>query len=157
MQEEKDTACVLEEIKNAALSGGLNVIKANENNFKDISFSKFFNDYLASHQNLKLSSIINDSGITRQHAHAIINGDKNGNRDKIIALCFAAGMNLDETNHALIYAKHSALYSKDRRDSYIIYAITKKETGSREYVTATDLSILLDEEGQSPLDIMIMR
>ena len=153
MQEEKDTACVLEEIKKAATSGGLKGIKANENNFKELSFSKFFNDYLASHQDLKLSSIINNSGITRQHAHAIINGDKNGNRDKIIALCFAAGMNLGETNHALIYAKHSALYSKDRRDSYIIYAITKKETGSREYITATDLSLLLDEEGQAPLDI----
>ena len=41
MQEEKNTACVLEEIKNAALSGGLKVIKANENNFKEISFSKY--------------------------------------------------------------------------------------------------------------------
>ena len=29
MQEEKDTACVLEEIKNAALSGGLKVMKVN--------------------------------------------------------------------------------------------------------------------------------
>jgi hypothetical protein len=62
-------------------------------------------------------------------------------------------MTLDETNHALIYAKHSALYSKDRRNSYIIYAISKKETGSRKYVTSTDLSLLLDEEGQAPLDI----
>ena len=62
-------------------------------------------------------------------------------------------MTLDETNHALIYAKHSALYSKDRRNSYIIYAISKKETGSRKYVTSTDLSLLLDKEGKAPLDI----
>ena len=154
MQKEKDTACVLEEIKNATvMPGGLKHLSSNEDDFKDMSFSAFFNSYLASHQNLKLSAIIKDSGIVRQHAHAIINGIKNGSRDKIIALCFAAGMNLVETNHALTYAKLSALYPKDRRDSYIIYAITKKETGSREYITSTDLSLLLDEECQSPLDI----
>lgn len=154
MQKEKDTASVLQSLKNVTtLSGGLSAISENDCNFVEKSFSQFFNQYLADHQNLKLSTIIKDSGVSRQYAYDVINGVKSASRDRIIALCYAAGMDLEETNHALIFAKHNALYAKNRRDAVIIVAITSKTNGSNACLTATDLSMLLDEEEQEPLDI----
>lgn len=154
MKKEDDTAFVLEELNNATtLSGGLNAISCNEESFCDICFRDFFNQYLANHRNIKLANIIKDSGLSRQYAYQILNGTKKANRDRILALCFAAGMNLDEINHALIYAKHNPLYAKNKRDAIIIVAINSKCRGANDYATATDLSLLLDEQGQTALVI----
>ncbi len=154
MREEKDTAMVLEELNNAtSMRKGLHSIEENNDNFVKISFGEYFNRYQANHSELKLADIIRDSGLDRKYAYAVANDTRKANRDKIIALCFAAGMNLDEMNHALIYAGHNALYARDKRDALIILAINGKCRGDKDYVTATDLSILLDENGQEPLDI----
>ncbi len=154
MQKEKDTASVLQSLKNVTtLSAGLNAISQNTGNFTEMSFSDYFNRYLADHQDLKLSAIIKDSGVSRQYAYDVINGIKSASRDRIIALCFAAGMDLDETNHALIYAHHNTLYAKNRRDAVMIVAITSKAGGSNACSSVTDLSILLDEQGHDPLNI----
>ncbi len=154
MQKEKDTASVLQSLKNVTtLSDGLNAISENYNSFVEMSFSQFFTQYLADHQDLKLANIIKDSGVTRQYAHDVIKGVKSASRDRIIALCFAAGMDLDETNHALIFAKHTALYARNPRDAVVIVAIRSKMSGSKACLTATDLSILLDEQEHEPLDI----
>ena len=154
MEKEKETSEVLQELNNVTtLSSGVNMINSNDIDFTYTSFTDFFNKYLSEHQDLKLSTIVKDSGLSRQYAYAIINGERSGNRDRIIALCFAAGMNLDEINHALIYAKHPALYAKNKRDALIILAINSKQRGSQEYLTSTDLSIFLDEQDQPPLDI----
>ena len=154
MQKEKDTAFVLNELNNATtLSSGLNMINNDTIEFKNLSFSDFFNNYISEHQELKLANIIKDSGLSRQYAYDIINGKRAGSRDRIIALCFAAGMDLNVTNHALKNAKHHELYAKDKRDAIIILAINSKRNGSHDYVTATDLSILLDEQNQEPLNI----
>ena len=154
MKEEKSTDAVLKRLNSVTtLSEGLKTISANDDSFVDMSFSDYFNQYLANHQSLKLSTIIKDSGVSRQYAYDVVNGVKSASRDRIIALCFAAGMNLNETNHALIYAKHNALYARSKRDANIIVAINSKSIGSKTCLTATDLSILLDEQGQEPLDI----
>jgi len=154
MREEKNTAMVLEELNNATtLRKGLSTIEDNKNNFVKISFGEYFNRYLASHSELRLADIIRDSGLSRQYAYSVADGTKNASRDRIIALCFAAGMNRNEMDHALIHAGHSVLYPKDNRDAYIIVAIASKCRGDREIVTATDLSIFLAEKGQEPLNI----
>ena len=154
MREEKDTSKVLEELNNAtSLRKGLSSIEENKDNFLNVSFGAYFNRYLANHSERKLADIIRDSGLDRKYAYAVANDTRNANRDKIIALCFAAGMNQDEMNHALIYAGHNALYARNKRDAIIILAINSKCRGDKEYVTATDLSIFIDEQGQEPLDI----
>jgi len=154
MREEKDTSMVLEELNNATtLKKGISSIEENKDNFVKISFGDFFNRYLADHKDLKLADIIRDSGLSRQYAYSVADGTKNASRDRIIALCFAAGMNKDEMDHALIHAGHSALYPKDNRDAYIIVAIASKCRGDKEFRTADDLSLFLDEQGQDPLDI----
>ena len=154
MDKEKDTSHVLQELQNVtSLTESLKVINNNDGNFTDMTFSKYFNQYLASNQTLKLSNIVNDSGLTRTYGYAVVNGEKKGSRDRIIALCFAAGMTFDETNHALKYAGHNELYARGKRDAVIIAAINTRNNPSSNCKTVTDLSILLDEMGFEPLDI----
>lgn len=154
MDKKKNTEFVLNELNNAhSISKGLKTIENNQELFHDKSFSSYFNDYLANHQELKTAQIIKDSCLSRKYAYEIINGTKKASRDRIIALCFAAHMNLDEVNHALIYAGHNQLYAKNMRDAVIILVINQSYRGNSEYKTITELNILLDEQNQIPLDI----
>ncbi len=138
-------------MKSNSSSEGLDFINTNISNMADITFSDFFNDYLAKHYELKLADIVRDSGITRQYAYDIINGKRNGSRDKIISICFSACMSFDEINHALIYSGHNQLYIKNKRDAFIINAIKFKKNLNLTNTTA--LNAYLDGYNQEPLDI----
>lgn len=54
------------------------------------------------------------------------------------------GLNLEETQRALSIAKEGKLYSKDKRDSILIYSINKKQT-------VLDTNNLLFEMGEELL------
>ncbi len=152
--EEKNTAFVLNELNKAPTHGqGLNLVNDDSMGFKDMSFSDFFNNYLASHPEIKPADVVRDSGLTRQYFSQIVNGQKNAGRDKIIAICFAARMNTDETNHALMHAKHSHLYVKDRRDGFLYNEIRWHNIGKSDRKNVTELNLFLTERGFPPLDV----
>ena len=154
MEKNKDTAFVLNKLNNSSsLSQGLKVISDNEEVFVKKTFSAYFNDYLAAHREMKPSEIIELSGLNRTYAYDVLTGKRNASRDRIIALCFASKMNLEETNHALIYAGHNALYARDRRDACIILAINRLQQGSVDFKNVADLNWFLDDQDQDPLDI----
>lgn len=104
------------------------------------SFAQYFNEYIGEH-NLVLSEIIDRSGISRNYAYNIVNGTRNPGRDKIIALCIGAGMNVSACNRALKIAKEGVLYPKDERDARIIIAIN---SGA---VKVMDINFILESEG----------
>lgn len=154
MNKEPSTAFVLEQLNKATNTmSGLKYIEENILSSKNISFKDFFDCYLASHPDLKQSDIIRNSNLSRTYAYEILGGTKKGSRDKVIALCFAANMNLDETNHALTYSGNSSLYAKDKRDSIITLAINMKQKNNVDIKNVTDLNILLEKYNLTPLDI----
>ena len=55
-----------------------------------------------------------------------MNGSKRPGRDKILALCIAAGLDLKETKRALESAGEAPLYSRNKRDAIILYAINNR-------------------------------
>ena len=86
------------------------------------SLSAYLENYLAAHS-LDKSTVIKDSLMDRYYAYGIINGNsRNPTRDRVIALCLAMHMTLDEAQRALRLAKLGALYSKNSRDAIIIIA-----------------------------------
>jgi len=90
------------------------------------SLSDYLNEYIARHQ-LVLADIVKDSHLNRNYAYHILNGTKpNPRRDKLIPLCLAMHMNLEETNRALKISKAGTLYSKDKHDSIIIMCINEQ-------------------------------
>ncbi|WP_026507235.1 hypothetical protein [Butyrivibrio sp. MC2013] len=147
---EKDTSFFQNAIDNAkSIADASSLVNDTSLPFADMSFSNYMNEFLASHPDLTVAKIVADSGLTRQYGYDVINGKKNGSRDKIIALCFSCGMSQSETDRALLYAKHSKLYPRDKKDLCIIFALNNKN----KYPNVTALNVFLEENKQSPLDV----
>lgn len=110
------------------------------------TFSSRFNSYVAA-EGLDISKIIRLSGINKNYVYNILNGHKHPGRDKIIALCIAAGMNAPETGRTLKISGYSPLYSKDERDIRITICINNGMNN------VTDVNIYLDSHGVKPLNV----
>lgn len=104
------------------------------------TFAEYFNDYMVE-EGLDFSEIMEKSNISRNYFYNIVNGDRNPGRDKIIALCIAAGMDYQKINRALKIAKEGVLYPKDERDARIIIAVNNGIT------SVTEINLILDREG----------
>ena len=93
-------------------------------------FVRPLSDYLASllaQKNLSKQAVIERSGVQREYAYHIFSGlKKNPSRTKILALAFAMGLTLEETQYLLRYAKQSPLYPRNPWDSIIISAIDQR-------------------------------
>ncbi len=93
-------------------------------------FVRPLSDYLASllaQKNLSKQAVIERSGVQREYAYHIFSGlKKNPSRPKILALAFAMGLTLEETQYLLRYAKQSPLYPRNPWDSIIISAIDQR-------------------------------
>jgi hypothetical protein len=79
-------------------------------------------------KDLKKSEVVKDSDLHRSYVYEIFNGDKIPSRDKIIAIAFGMHLDLDETQQLLKRCGHRELYSRDRRDSIIMFALNKKKS-----------------------------
>ena len=86
------------------------------------NFSEYF-FHILKEKEITESMLIRNSQIQRTYAYQILTGTKNPGRDKVIALCLAAHMNLDETQRALTLANLGQLYPRRHRDSILIFAL----------------------------------
>jgi len=90
-------------------------------------FSEFFNSIVIN-KDLKISEIIAHSLLDTHYAYQIINGrKKNPSRNKIIALCLSAHLNLEEINEALMISQKGILYPKNTMDAIIIKHVLSKD------------------------------
>lgn len=89
----------------------------------ELSFSALFNQLL-SEKHLSKAEIIKKSLLDRTYTYQILNGTRLPGRNKVLALCIAAGLSLNETQRLLECAKEGILYSRSSRDAIIIYGIT---------------------------------
>ena len=101
--------------------------------------------YMVEERGLTKSEVISSSLIERTYGYQIMNGVKNAGRDKIIALCLAAHLTLEEIQRALEIAKEGILYPRDPRDSMIIFAVNNG-------YSVRKLNNLLSESGSDPLN-----
>lgn len=110
-------------------------------------FYEYVNDYIAEHE-IVVSEMVELSGISTNYIYGILNGrTKSPGRDKIIAICIAAGMTLDELNRGLEISGNNPLYPKNERDIHIAACVNK---GERD---VTRINIQLDEAGIEPLKV----
>lgn len=99
-------------------------LSSNKNEFI-ASAIEYMNELLVE-KNLKKADVAKNSNLHRTYVYEIFNGDKLPSRDKIIAIAFGMTLNLEETQKLLKRSGHRELYSRDIRDSVIIFAINKK-------------------------------
>lgn len=88
------------------------------------SFADYLNDKIIE-KGKSEASVIYTAQIQRNYGYQILNGSKNPGRNKVIALSLAVNLSLDDTQRALTLAGESILYSKNKRDSIIIFSIQK--------------------------------
>ena len=80
-------------------------------------------------KNLVKRDVIEQSGLNREYAYHIFSGNrKNPSRPKILALAIAMGLDFDEIQYLLRYARQSPLYPRSPWDSVIISAVDRKLT-----------------------------
>lgn len=89
-----------------------------------ISFPAYINEKLADHH-LSAADVIRASEIQRNYGYQILNGQKQPSRDKVIALCLALSLSLNETQRALTISQNGLLYPRIRRDSVLIFSVNK--------------------------------
>lgn len=108
------------------------------------SFSDFLSKQIEQ-SGLSVGEVIRKADIQRTYGYQILNGGRQPGRDKVISLCLALSLPLEEVQRALNIAQEAALYPKRRRDSILIFGINQK-LGVRE------VNDLLFEMKEKPLD-----
>ena len=94
---------------------------ANENKdeFDEFDSRDYLNRLLVT-KNLQPTDIIRRSGLERSYVYHIINGErKNPSQGKVIALCIAFELTVEQTQRLL-------RYPRNQRDSIILYGISRK-------------------------------
>ena len=100
---------------------------------------------LLKEKHLKKSDIIKASGLNRTYAYDIISGRKTPTRDKILMLCLAMQLSMDETQRLLYISGYPQLYAKVKRESAILFALEK-------HLSVMETNHLLDEMGDEVLE-----
>ena len=78
---------------------------------------------LLDEKGLQRAQVVRAAGLNETHGYQIFVGTRRGSRDKMLALAFAMGLSLQETNRLLQAAQVNELYCKGRRDAIIIFCL----------------------------------
>lgn len=104
----------------------------------------YYNDIRTRH-GIKKNTVVKDSGISRTYCYQMLNGTRKPGRDNAIALSIASCFTLDETVRFLELLNEGILYSKNKRDSVIIYSINHK-------LSVSETNELLYSKGEKTLN-----
>lgn len=121
-------------ITSTASLGGWNTFLMNKPLDKLLSMTKLNNktktcNYLCQikeYFGLTYTQIVKGSNFKETYIKDIFNGRRNPSRDAIIGLCFAFGLNFDESNMLLKSAGYNELYPRDNRDLLLSKGIIDK-------------------------------
>ncbi|MBP3352249.1 MAG: XRE family transcriptional regulator [Lachnospiraceae bacterium] len=99
----------------------------NEDEMSDMSLSLYLQTLLEKYH-LKRANLFRKAGLVgSNYGYEIFHGTKNTpSRDILIMICLAFPLTIEETQHVLRCGKLSILYPRDKRDAYVLYALTHK-------------------------------
>ncbi len=98
-------------------------LNENKDYLIDKNIAQILTDVL-NQKNLKKSDVIQKAEISEVYGYQLFSGVKtNPSRDKILCICIAMELNLEETQNLLKLTGFAPLYPKSKRDSIIIFGI----------------------------------
>ena len=74
------------------------------------------------------AQLAKQSGISEVYLHQLFSGRRFPSRSRLLCLCFGLDATVDEAQSLLQQARHAPLYSRDRRDAIIIFALSHHMT-----------------------------
>lgn len=111
------------------------------------TFAQYLQRYMNSNS-ISVANVMKNSGINRNYGYNIINGArKRPGRDKVIALCMGAGMDIDHIQYSLHIAGFCVLDPRNERDVRVAAATL------RGVKNVLRLNIYLEEHEIDPLDV----
>lgn len=116
-------------------------IQANDSHFLHCTTAEYIGELMHKY-GLKKSDIVNHSCLSEVYTYQILSGAKHPERDKLLCLAFALCLSILETNRLLKISGKSELYAKSKRDSILIFALSKK----LDIHQANDLLYALEEQ-----------
>lgn len=140
-----NTKSLLKDLKTATEAEAF--IKKYCKNKSERLFHSYLNQVVCE-KHIDMSQVIKNSRISRNYVYNIINGKKrNPGRDKVLALCVAAHMTLEEVDQSLELCDHSRLNPYDERDVRIAVMINNKR------FDVLAINLLLESKKLDPLDV----
>ena len=101
-------------------------INENSDEMLDVNLSEYLKQLLEKYKITKNEAIKN-SRLDQIYGYQIFSGVKsNPSRDKLIQLIFGIGLELKDAQRLLKIGRAGELYSRNRRDSIIIFALKNK-------------------------------
>lgn len=120
--EEKSTSGLMSELMK---SENLDCyIKANHELLKKQSVADCVNQII-SYKGLTRADVAKASGLNVIYAYQVMAGSRNPTRDKLLCLCWAMGLTIDEVQELLKRCGYAALYPRRKRDAVILFAWEK--------------------------------
>lgn len=76
----------------------------------------------------KKAEVVEASQLNKIYAYQILSGKRIPTRDKLLCLCIAIGLTLDEIQGLLKISGYAPLYPKIERDALILFCVQKKSS-----------------------------
>ena len=116
-------------------------LSQNRENFSNQTFAELLEQTLKENKVSKTDAI-KRSNLENHYAYEIFRGtkDKNLSRNKIIMLCIGMEADLEQTRKLLLKKHYAPLYTKDERDSIVIFGLQRK-------LSIIDINNLLYDKG----------
>ena len=116
----KSTESLHEELMEAADLG--TYLKENEGNFSNDDITETLKDLLR-RRRLSKATLARKSGMSDVYLHQVLSGRRTLSRDRMLSLCAAAELGLEEIQRLLKRAGYAPLYPRNRRDAILIYGL----------------------------------
>ncbi len=119
---EKTTDELLNEIKNTKEIDKF--LEKNSGEFAEEKLHEYICGIISERQYQK-AKVAARSGLNRVYAYQIFSGKRFPSRDKLIAIGFGLQLDLEEMNKLMREGGYSPLYSRNKRDAVIIFALSE--------------------------------
>ena len=99
----------------------------NDASFRDVPLQEAI-QRIFDEKGMSKAQLAKQSGISEVYLHQLFSGRRFPSRSRLLCLCFGLGATVDEALSLLQQARHAPLYSRDRRDAIIIFALSHHMT-----------------------------
>ena len=99
----------------------------NDASFRDVPLQEAI-QRIFDEKGMSKAQLAKQSGISEVYLHPLFSGRRFPSRSRLLCLCFGLGATVDEAQSLLQQARHAPLYSRDRRDAIIIFALSHHMT-----------------------------
>lgn len=99
----------------------------NDASFRDVPLQEAI-QCIFDEKGMSKAQLAKQSGISEVYLHQLFSGRRFPSRSRLLCLCFGLGATVDEAQSLLQQARHAPLYSRNRRDAIIIFALSHHMT-----------------------------